>query len=49
MKLHGLNKVNGPVTFICGCIEEWKNDEYVKDVAECGSVAYGVCGWCVWR
>ena len=32
------NEVNGAVAFTCGCVEQWKNDEYVKDVADCDSI-----------
>ncbi len=43
------NKVNGLVTYFCGCVEEWKNDEYVKVVVDCDSMMRGVClriwGW----
>ncbi len=31
------NKVNGAVTYVCGCVEQWKNGEYVEYVVDCGS------------
>ncbi len=31
---HQHNKINGAVAFTCG---RWKNGEYAKDVADCGS------------
>ncbi len=51
------NKVNGPVTYTCGCVEQWKDDEY-RNVVNCDSrvcvvvgcewgygSVWGVCGW----
>ncbi len=29
------DKVNGPVTYICGCVQQWKDNEYVKYVVRC--------------
>ncbi len=30
------NKVNGPVTYICGCVEEWSNSIWIRDLVPCG-------------
>ncbi len=35
-------EINGPVTYVCGCVEEWKDGKYVKDIADCDS---SVCVW----
>ncbi len=44
------NKVNGPVTYTCGCVEQWKDNEYVEVVVNCDSISACVCvvgvGWC---
>ncbi len=36
------DKVNGLVTYTCGCVEQWKDDEFVANVVDCDSM---VCVW----
>ncbi len=38
------NEVNGSVTYLCGCVEQWKDDKYVKDVVGCGVCVVAWCG-----
>ncbi len=53
---HRRNKANGPVMFVCGCVEQWKDNKCVKDLVTCDRVCAsgcmewmrGRCGvWCV--
>ncbi len=40
-------EVNGPVTYTCGCVEQWKDGECVKDVVDCDMGVYGVGEGCI--